>query len=168
MSAFLPFPSKLADDGGLPTVEPLSFSCYQVDFPVGHDLPLFEGEPIKVRRGPHPANPAREFTYWHMVTEGKRGEEDERNRTPDLARMLRLPWAKPLLVNHKHVTVKRWWNVRKGQRHYCLWHQKVNYVLIIKERYEGLFLVTTYCPVPSRVLEFHSEWAEAKRAGRTF
>ena len=168
MSDFLQFPAKLPDAGGLPTVEPLSSLSYQTDFPVSQVLPTFEGESIKVRRHPHPANPAREFTYWHMVTEGERGEEDERTRTPDLARMVRMPWAKPLLVNHKHATVKRWWNVREGLRHYCLWHQKTNYVLIIKARSDGMFLVTTYCPVPIRVLEFNMEWAKAKKAGRTF
>lgn len=168
MSDFLQFPDMLFATGGIPIVEPQSLARYQQDFPADQDLPTFEGELIKVRRHPHPANPIREYTYWHMVTEGKRDEEDEGNRTPDLARMLRMPWARPLLISHKHVTVKRWWNERKGLRHYCLWHQKVNYLLIIKERHEGLFLVTTYCPAPKRVLDFHSEWARAKKAGRTF
>ena len=168
MSDFLQFPEMLTNTGDLLTVEIQSWTCYQADFPVGGVLPAFREEPIRVRREPHPANSTREFTYWHMVTEGKRGEEDELNRTLDPERMLRMPWAKPLLLNHKHVTVKMWWNVREGQRHYCLWHQKVNYLLIVKERYEGLFLVTTYCPTPWRAKEFHLEWAKAKKAGHTF
>ena len=72
------------------------------------------------------------------------------------------------LVNHGHDSVKRWWNVRSGRRHFCLWHPPVNYVLVIKERYEGLYLVTAYCPEPKRRMEFHKEWAVAQKAGRTF
>ena len=166
MSGNLVFPPILQAEGGVPIVEPQSLTRYQTDFPAGGTLPSVRGKPVMVRRGPHPANPAREYTYWHMVTEGE--DEDEQKRTPDLARMMRMPWAKPLLVNHSHVTVKRWWNERKGRRHYCIWHPPVNYLVVIKERYEGLFLVTTYCPIPQRVFVFHKEWAIAKKAGRTF
>lgn len=164
MSGTLTFPPVIPDTGGIPVVEPKSLATYQSDFPIGGKLPSIKGEAIQVRRDPHPANNSREFTYWHMVTDGT----DEMTRRPDLERMVRMPWAKPLLVNNTHDTVKRWWNVRAGRRHLCLWHPPVNYALVIKERYEGLFLVTTYCPEPKRKLEFHKEWAAAKKAGRTF
>lgn len=168
MSPPLPFPAMLSSIGDLPVVEPQSLAFYLRDFQTDQELPRFKDEPIIVRREPHPANTTREYTYWHMVTEGERGEEDERKRTPDLKRMVRIPWANPLLVHYMHEAVKRWWNVRKGLRHYCLWHPKVNYLLIVKERPEGHYLVTSYCPTPLRVAEFHMELAEAKRAGHTF
>lgn len=168
MSPPLPFPDMLPLEGGLADVEPQSLARYQLDFPTDQVLPCFKNEPILVRREPHPANATREYTYWHMVTEGVRGEEDEEARTPDLKRMVRIPWANPLLAHYMHEAVKRWWNVRGGLRHYCLWHPKVNYLLIIKERYEGHVLVTSYCPVPLRAKTFHMEWAEAKKAGHTF
>ncbi len=164
MSGLLSFPAMIPDVGGIPVVEPQSLAQYQTDFSVGGTLPPVKGEPVQVRRDPHPANAAREYTYWHMVTDGA----EELKRTPDIARMLRMPWARPLLANHSHQTVKRWWNVRAGLRHICLWHPPVNYVVVIKERHEGLFLITTYCPIPKRSLEFHKEWAAAKKAGRTF
>jgi len=164
MNGSLTFPSALSESGGIPVVEPNSLATYQTDFPAGGTLPSVQGDTVQVRRDPHPANASREYTYWHMITDGS----DEMNRQPDLERMVRMPWARPLLVNHTHDTVKRWWNVRAGRRHLCLWHPPVNYVLIIKERHEGLFLVTTYCPEPRRKMEFHREWATAKRAGRTF
>lgn len=166
MSGNLVFPPILQAEGGVPIVEPQSLTRYQTDFPAGGTLPSVRGKPVMVRREPHPANPAREYTYWHMVTEGE--FEDEQKRTPDLERIMRMPWAKPLLVNYTHTTVKRWWNVRYGMRHYCIWHSPVNYLVVIKERYEGLFLLTTYCPIPKRALGFHKEWAIAKKAGRTF
>ena len=164
MNGVLVFPASLPNTGGVPVVEPLSLVVYQTDFPVGGALPPVRGEAVQVRRDPHPANPSREYTYWHMVTEGV----EEVARTPDLVRLCMLPRARPLLANHTHATVKRWWNVRAGFRHICLWHPPVNYVLVIKERYQGLFLVTTYCPEPRRKLDFHKEWATAKKAGRTF
>lgn len=168
MSPPLPFPDMLPLSENIADVEPQSLALYLRDFPTDQELPRFKDEPIIVRREPHPANATREYTYWHMVTESRRGEEDEKNRTPDMKRMVRIPWAYPLLVHYTHEAVKRWWNVRKGLRHYCLWHPKVNYLLIVKEREEGHFLLTSYCPVPKRVADFHLEWAEAKKAGHTF
>jgi hypothetical protein len=167
MSNVLTFPPLLPNTGGVPAVEPQSLAVYQTDFPVGGKLPAVKGESVRVRRSPHPANPAREYTYWHMVTEGRDGP-DETKRTPDLVRMCAIPRARTLLDNHTHATVKRWWNVRGGFNHICIWHPPVNYVIVIKERYEGFFLVTSYCPEPRRKLDFHKEWATAKKAGRTF
>ena len=164
MSDRIIFPAALAEAGGVPAVEPQALVVYVRDFPAGGTLPPVQGTPVKVRREPHPANSKREFTYWHMVTDGP----DEEHRTPDLSRLVRIPWARPLLDHHTHASVKRWWNTRAGRRHFCLWHPPMNYVLVIKERYEGLFLVTTYCPEPHRKLQFHSDWAEAKKAGRIF
>src|SRR5487761_2029139 len=103
----LTFPPVLPNTGGAPVVEPQSPTVYQTDFPATGTLPAVQGEPVKVRRSPHPANAAREYTYWHMVTEGS----DEAHRTPDLVRLCAIPRAKTLLVNHTHDTVKRWWNV---------------------------------------------------------
>lgn len=164
MTSLLAFPGMLADTGGPAAVEPKSLVTFQTDFPAGGTLPPVRGESVKLRREPHPANAAREFTYWHMVTDGP----DELTRVLDLPRLVRMPWAKPLLDHHKHETVKRWWNFRAGRRHFCLWHPPVNYLLVIKERYDGLFLTTTYCPEPKRRLDFHMEWAQAKKAGRIF
>lgn len=167
--SILTFPSVLPNTGGVPVVEPQSHTVYQTDFPATGTLPAVQAEPVKVRRSPHPANAAREYTYWHMVTEDDpRHPRDESKRLPDLVRLCSIPRAKTLLVNHTHETVKRWWNVRAGFKHLCIWHPPVNYVLVIKERYDGFFLVTTYCPEPKRKMDFHKEWATAKKAGRTF
>ncbi|MEI7730463.1 MAG: hypothetical protein WCO56_12880 [Verrucomicrobiota bacterium] len=169
MNGVLLFPPLLPNTGGVPEVEPLAHAVYQADFPAGGTLPAVKGEVVQVRREPHPANPTREYTYWHMVTEDDpKFPRDESKRLPDLVRVCAIPRAKTLLDNHTHATVKRWWNVRAGLKHLCIWHPPVNYVLVIKERYEGNFLVTSYCPEPTRRLDFHKEWATAKKAGRTF
>jgi hypothetical protein len=169
MSGVLTFPPTLPSTGGIPAVEPQSHTVYQTDFPVGGTLPAVKGEAVKVRREPHPANTAREYTYWHMVTEDDpKFPRDESKRLADLVRLCALPRAKTLLDNHTHDTVKRWWNVRAGFKHLCIWHPPVNHVLVLKERYDGHFLVTSYCPELERKLNFHKEWAAAKKAGRTF
>lgn len=164
MSGVLVFPHVLPNGGGVSVVEPQSLAVYQRDFPASGVLPVVMGASVLVRRSPHPANSAREYTYWHMVTEGP----DEFKRTLDLARLCAIPRAKTLLDNHTHDSVKRWWNVRGGLKHLCIWHPPVNYVLVLKERREGHYLVTSYCPEPTRKLDFHKEWATAKKAGHTF
>ena len=158
------FPAQIPSTGGEPAVEPQSWIVFQTDFPDAGTLPPINGQPVMVRRTPHPARADRIYTYWHMVTDGP----DEITRRLDITRLQRIPWARPFLEQHTHVDVKRWWNTRGGLHHLCLWHPKVNYLLVIKQRWDGLYLITSYCPEPKRRLQFHGEWAEAKKAGRTF
>ncbi len=164
MSGLLVFPPMLSNAGGGLVAEPAALVVYQADFPLGGVYSTIRSQAIKVRRDPHVARPDREHTYWHMITDGP----DEVRRTLDLARVIRLPWALPLLRGHLHEKVKRWWNMRAGLQHICVWHPAVNYLLVLKQRHDGLYLLTSYCPEPKRKLQFHHEWAEAKKAGRTF
>ena len=53
-------------------------------------------------------------------------------------------------------------NLPGSDRQFCIWHPPVNYVLVVKERYGGFFLVTSYCPEPKRKMDFHREWVTAK------
>ena len=163
------FPSMLDGTNGFDATEPSAWAIYQQDFPRCGKLPVIEDEEIKVRRTPHPANLSREHTYWHMVTEGdKRDRADESLRRPNLERLIRVPWARPLLINYQHADVKRWKESQYGLVSIYLWHPKVNYLVVLRKRPEGTVLATTYRPSPRNITTYHTKWAEAKKARLTF
>jgi len=163
----IPLPSKLDDTLGFDAAEPKALTIYQCDFPRIGNLPQIEGQEIKVRRSPHPARLDREHTYWHMVSKGDEQEgADESLREPDITRLVRISWAKPLLLHYLNPTLKRWREVKYGLWSVYVWHPKVNYLIVLRERSKELFLTTTYCP--ESIIKYHNKWSVAKKAGHTF
>ena len=105
---------------------------------------------------------ARPNTY--MVTEG---QPEEARTAPELDRLDRVTWARPVL-EHTGDEVKRWGNVRGSDRHFCIWHSRANYLIVVKQTVKAYLLKTTYCPTPARQRQLHQEFAEAKRRNLTF
>jgi hypothetical protein len=104
MSAGNLLPAKLDGSDGIAAVEPLAWTVFQKDFGRAAAPVPFQDATLEFNRYPHPANPAREHTYWHMVTEG---QPEEARTTPELDRLERVPWARPVL-EHTGNEVKRW------------------------------------------------------------
>ena len=163
MSGVIVFPPKLGPAGDIGVLEPTAYVHYQQDFGTASPRVPFRGSDVNVERHPHRANSAREHTYWHMVTEG---QPEETRTSPILERLERIPWVKTLLENARHQDVKFWCNARGSDRHFCLWHPKLNYLVIVKQTARVYLLKTTYCPEPRRILQLHSEYAAAKRSGQ--
>ena len=164
-----PFPPPLDGSMGFDVTEPVAWSAYQRDFPANATLPEINGDNIQVRRAPHPANPFREHTYWHMVThDEKEGVPNEALRRPDINRLVRIPWARPLLESYLGPEVKRWREVLHGRWTLHIWHTRVNYILVLREQDKGLFLITSFCPAPQKVTTYHTRWSAAKKARHTF
>ena len=165
----IPFPPMLDASAGFDATEPTAWSVYQDDFPKNAPLPVIEGEAIRVRRSFHPGNTTREHTYWHMVTcGGKRDDNDEASRKPDIERLVRIPWALPLLTAYRHPSVKRWREARHGRWSLHVWHTRANYLLVLREQNNGLFLITSFCPAPKNITKYHTRWSAAKKARHTF
>lgn len=158
-------PSKLDGSPGLAVVEPQAYLAYQADFGLSRAAVMFRGAPITVNRRPHPANVLREHTYWHMITEGT---PESIRTTPMLDRLERIPWARPVLEHIGQPGVKAWENVRGLDRHFCVWHDKINYIVVVKQTADAFLLKTTYQPTSQRRLKLHTEYAEAKRNGTAF
>jgi G:T-mismatch repair DNA endonuclease (very short patch repair protein) len=58
--------------------------------------------------------------------------------------------------------------VRGSDRHFCIWHDHANYLIVVKQTRTAYLLKTTYCPTPMRRQQLHLEFAEAKRRNLTF
>jgi len=158
MSGLIAFPPKLAASD-LAQLEPKAYTHYQTDFgPTRISVP-FLGAQVGVERHPHKANSAREHTYWHMVTEGF--PEDIRT-SPMRDRLERVPWVRVVLEQAQHADIKCWANARGSDRHFCLWHSKLNFLVVVKQTAQSYLLKTCYCPDPSRVRKLHTEYAQSR------
>jgi len=84
--------------------------------------------------------------------------------TPMKDRLERSPWILPVIENEGEVKV--WSNTRKGHRHICIWMDRQNYLIVLKECRDHFLLKTTYCPESRRRQQLRREYAAWKKTGR--
>lgn len=83
----------------------------------------------------------KEYTFWHMVSEG----EVEEERTPDIRRCERIKWPKPIIENSSDEQVKVWENERKNkkgkiQKRICFCYGEWEYLVVISKRNNYFFI----------------------------
>jgi len=107
----------------------------------------FRGEVLRLKW--HPIFQEKAYTFYHVTHEG----EDEANRTPDLRRCERMPWALPTVEQCDAWNLRIWPQVRQGKggtkNRLCIWLQmeeEADYIVIldIRDRYKLLW--TTFVP----------------------
>jgi len=89
------------------------FRIFERDF-VKHK-PHFGSHELKHKY--HPAFQNRAYTFYHMTHKG----DVESERTPDLRRCERIPWARPAIEETKAMDVKFWEQERNGKSRVCIW-----------------------------------------------
>lgn len=102
------------------------YRCFQQDF-VYHK-PKFRGIRIGLRK--HPITDNKEFTFWHLISEGN----VEAERIPDFRRCERIRWLRPMIENSNDQEIKVWENERKGDRRILLLLDRLNYIIILARR----------------------------------
>lgn len=71
--------------------------------------PVFKGKRLGLKK--FSLIEGKEYTFYHMTHEG----DIENNRLPDLRRMERIAWPRPMIDNSSHSYLKVWRNVRRGK-----------------------------------------------------
>ncbi|HDH04741.1 MAG TPA: hypothetical protein ENH01_03370 [Nitrospirae bacterium] len=158
--AWLPEKLAEADFDDLNALEAAAYAIFQNDWT---DFPSFRGEDVRVHRRPHIANGDRWNTYWHAVSEGS---PEHLRTSPIPERLVRVPWCRPMVENESDAVVKVWANVRGRDQHICIWFDRINYIVILKQCRNHVLLKTAYCPKSRRKQQLHREYAAWKKTGR--
>lgn len=158
---WLPAPLERTAFAEVAALEAAAWAVFQRDFA---RWPQFRGEFVTVWRTPHKARADRGHTYWHVVTEG---EPEESRHTPMPDRLERMPWTRPLIENEACPlsAIKVWSNRRGGSTHVCVWFDRMNWLVVLKQLASNYLLKTTYCPESRRRQQLHREYAAWKRSG---
>ncbi len=107
-----------------------------------NDKPVFRGQRLRLKR--HPLIDGREYTFYHMTHSG----DIESERNPDLRRMERIGWPRPIIDSSDHPTLKVWRNIRRGQggtkNRILLFHEEENYLVVLDDRGKYILPWTAY------------------------
>ncbi len=134
------------------------YSVFRTDFV--ESRPSFRGERLQLKR--HPVVQGREYTFWHMVSEGS----EEAARKPDVLRCERIRWPRPVIEHSDDSLVKVWANTRRGEKRICLWLEGAEYLVVLARRREYLLPWTAYpVTLPHRKAKLQREYEALKEAG---
>jgi hypothetical protein len=145
------------------------YDVFQRDFI--QEKTRFRGELLCLKWEPIFQNKAS--TFYHMTHEGS----DEQNRTPDLRRCERMPWAKPTIENCDSWGLKIWTQIRQGKggtkHRLCLWLEfkdEPDYIVILEihKAYKLLWtaFVLQYPHEKRKRLKEYEEWVKTQKSPR--
>ena len=133
----LPELVELADYGGdFSKYLEAVYELFKRDFIEGK--PLFRGIRLGLKK--YPLYKDKEATFWHMTSEGK----DEEERIPDLRRLERIQWPAVMINNSEHSDLKVWENTRGTKTNILIFHEKENYLIVLRRGNGYLLPWTAY------------------------
>lgn len=100
--------------------------------------PTYRGVRLGLKR--YPLSQDKEATFWHMTSTG----EDEATREPDLRRLERIQWPAPMINNSEHPYLKVWENTRGNKTNILIFHEKENYLVVLRKVKDYILPWTAY------------------------
>jgi hypothetical protein len=139
-----------------------AYAIYKHDFL--DSRPRYRGTAVGVKR--LPILDGKESGFWHLIQEGA-VEED---RVPNLRRLERVRWPRPVIEHDRDQVIRAWRNVRHTkvgiQKNICLWLEESEYLVVLRIRNNGLLFWTAY-PVTEdhKKRKLAREYEESKKTG---
>lgn len=110
--------------------------------------PTFRGKRLGLKK--HPIVMNKEYTFYHMTHDG----DIEHDRTPDLRRMERISWPRPMIDDSEHQYLRVWRNVRRGRggtrNRILILHEEERFLVVLDDRGEFILPWTSYLIKGSR------------------
>jgi hypothetical protein len=112
------------------------YEVFRADFVM--TKPVFRGVRLALKR--HPIVDGVEYTFYHFTHTGN----DEQNRLPDMRRMERMPFPKPIIEDCDVCGLKVWRNKRKGADRICILCEDERYLVVLDDRGDYILPWTAY------------------------
>ena len=100
--------------------------------------PTFEGTVLRLKK--HPYVDGKEYTYYHFTHSG----DIENDRTPDMRRMERMPFPRPMIDNSGDSSLKIWRNKRGTKDRILILDEEERYLVILDDRGDYILPWTAY------------------------
>ena len=117
--------------------------------------PVFEGKRIGLKM--HPYIDGKEYTFYHFTHDG----DIETERIPNLRRLERIPFPRPIIENAAHPYLKVWRNKRGRSNRILIFHENESYLVVLEDRDEYILPWTAYLVEENHrrqklIAEFHA------------
>lgn len=112
------------------------YEVFKADFV--NRKPIFRGIRLGLKR--FPLVNGVEATFYHFTHSGN----DEQNRLPDIRRMERMPFPKPIIENCDTCKLKVWSNIRQGEKRICILCEEERYLVVLADRGDYILPWTAY------------------------
>jgi len=123
----LPEIIELTDFGGdFSSYYEAVYTIFKVDFV--DNKPKYEGKRLRLKV--HPYIEGKEYTFYHFTHDG----DIETDRIPNLRRMERIGYPKPIINNSGHSDLKVWRNKRGNKERILILHEEEKYIVILEDR----------------------------------
>jgi hypothetical protein len=112
------------------------YAIFRRDFVA--NKPIFEGKRLRLKTHPYIDN--KEYTYYHFTHSG----DIESERIPDMRRMERIGFPKPMIDFSKSDKLKVWRNKRGTKDRILILHEEEKYLVILEDRNDYILPWTAY------------------------
>jgi hypothetical protein len=120
--------------------------------------PIFQGKRLGLKK--HPMIDNKEYTYYHFTHSG----DIETERIPDLRRMERIGYPKPIIDFSDDSKIKVWRNKRGTNERILLLHEEEKYLVVLEDRKNYILPWTAYLiKENSRLRRLLTEYQEYKK-----
>ncbi|MDR3226089.1 MAG: hypothetical protein LBT56_00260 [Prevotellaceae bacterium] len=125
-----------AFDGNFEKYNAAVYEIFKSDFVI--QKPIFQGKRLNLKSHPYIDN--KEYTYYHFTHSG----DIENERVPDLRRMERIRFPKPMINSSYSKNLKVWRNKRGTKNRILIFCEKEKYLVILEDRKNYILPWTAY------------------------
>lgn len=112
------------------------YEIFRADFV--ESKPTFRGTRLRLKS--HPYIDGKEYTFYHFTHDG----DIETERLPNLRRMERISFPRPMIDNSTHPYLKVWRNKRGNKERILIYHEEEAYLVVLEDRGDYILPWTAY------------------------
>ncbi len=119
--------------------------------------PTFNGTKLRLKK--HPYIDGKEYTYYHFTHSGN----IEIERIPDMRRMERMPFPRPIIDNSENKALRVWRNKRGTNERILILSETEQYLVVLEDRVDYILPWTAYyIEYPNKIRRLIKEYEAYK------